>query len=134
MDIFPPEKRSEIMSRIKGKNTKVELLLRKKLFASGLRFRINDKRMTGRPDITFFKKKVAIFVDGDWWHGRNFSKEGHKYPEFWVKKISRNMMRDKDVTEKLTAEGWKVLRYWQKDVEKNPESAVTQIINVLGKL
>lgn len=133
-DIFSKEKRSEIMSGIRSKDTKAELLLRKALFAEGLRYRIHDKRVFGKPDIVFFNKKIAIFVDGDWWHGRNFEKENDKYPDFWKKKIMRNMERDLTVNDRLCKEGWIVFRFWQKDIEKKNCENILGIINKIKSL
>jgi DNA mismatch endonuclease (patch repair protein) len=74
----------------------------------------------GTPDIIFRRHKVLVFVDGDWWHGRNYEVESHKYTPFWQEKIKTNMLRDIRVNERLEADGWKVFRIWQKDLEKEP--------------
>lgn len=120
MDIFTPVKRSEIMRGIPNKNTKPELLMRRTLHALGLRYRLHDRKLPGTPDIIFRKNKVAVFVDGDWWHGRNYETESHKYSVTWQEKIKSNMNRDVWVTEQLESDGWKVFRVWQKDLEKEP--------------
>lgn len=120
MDIFSPEKRSEIMRKIKGKNTKPELLLRRHLYALGLRYRLNVKTVIGKPDIVFKKYKTVIFVDGDWWHGRHYERDSYKYTPFWRQKIKRNMERDLQVTKELKDSGYEVIRIWQKDLEKQP--------------
>jgi len=127
-DIFSKQKRSEIMSKIRSKDTQAELLLRKALFADGLRYRIHDKRVYGKPDIVFFKNKVAVFVDGDWWHGRNYESEKEKYPLFWQEKIFKNMERDRKANEKLHADGWKVFRFWQRDLEKRKSQNVQECV------
>ena len=113
-----PISRSENMSRIKNKNTSIELLLRKELWKRGLRYRVNDKSIFGKPDIVFKRKKIAIFCDSEFWHGKKFL-EGEipkSNTEFWVKKLTRNIRRDKEVNEKLKKDGWIVLRYWGKDI------------------
>jgi DNA mismatch endonuclease (patch repair protein) len=120
MDIFTPEKRSEIMRGIPNKNTKPELLMRKTLHALGLRYRLHDRKLPGTPDIIFRKNKVAVFVDGDWWHGRNYETDSNKYPPLWQEKIKANMIRDVKVNEQLESAGWKVFRVWQKDLQKEP--------------
>jgi DNA mismatch endonuclease (patch repair protein) len=120
MDIFTPEKRSEIMRGIPNKNTKPELLMRKTLHALGLRYRLHDRKLPGTPDIIFRKNKVAVFVDGDWWHGRNYETDSNKYPPLWQEKIKANMARDVKVNEQLESAGWKVFRVWQKDLQKEP--------------
>lgn len=114
-DIMTPEQRSRCMAAIKGKNTKPEILVRKFLFAKGMRFRINTK-LTGKPDIVLPKYKTVIFIDGCFWHGH----EGCKYfrlPStnvgFWRNKIETNAERDKKVTETLEGEGWRVIRIWE---------------------
>lgn len=127
MDIFNPEKRSEIMRKIGPKNSKAEVLFRKKLFALGLRYRLHAKELPGKPDIVFRPFKSIVFIDGDWWHGRNYKKEYSKYPEFWQKKIKGNIERDKKVTKELKSLGWKVFRFWQKDIEKEPDKYVNEV-------
>lgn len=131
-DIFSPEKRSEIMKKIRSKNTKAEILLRKELFKTGLRYRIHNKKIFGKPDIVFPKIKLAVFVDGDWWHGRNYKKEFKKYPLFWQEKIKTNMKRDRLVNKRLKKEGWYILRFWQKDVERNPKKYADEIIKEIN--
>lgn len=110
-----PEQRSRCMAAIKGKNTKPEILVRKFLFAKGLRFRINTK-LPGKPDIVLPKYKTVIFIDGCFWHGH----EGCKYfrlpstnVDFWRNKIETNVSRDKKVTATLEGEGWRVIRIWE---------------------
>ena len=127
MDVFTPVKRSEIMRNIPSKNTKPELLMRRTLFALGLRYRLHDKKLIGRPDIVFRKSKVVVFVDGDWWHGRYYDQNHKKYTPFWQKKIKTNMERDIKVNTILNAMGWKVFRIWQKDLEKEPVKYGRQI-------
>lgn len=120
MDIFTPGKRSQIMKRIPSKNSKPEVTLRKALFALGLRYRLHSNKLPGKPDIVFGSKKVAVFVDGDWWHGRHYEKEHKKYTSFWQQKIKKNMLRDQIVNNELKKMGWTVFRVWQKDMMKDP--------------
>lgn len=115
-DIFSKDKRSDIMSKISNKNTKPEILVRKYLFAKGFRFRINDKRFPGKPDILLPKYKTAIFVNGCFWHGH----EGCKYhvlpktnTEFWQNKIERNRKRDMEERQQLTSMGWHCITVWE---------------------
>lgn len=131
-DIFPAGKRSEIMSKIKATGSKTELLLRKSLFNIGIRYRVNGQKILGKPDIYIKKYKIAIFVDGDWWHGRNYENEYSKYPKFWRDKILNNMNRDKLVNRELKKDGWVVLRFWQKDVEKDVQRISTQIASIIN--
>lgn len=129
MDVHNPEQRSKNMAAIKSTATKDEVRLGKALWQSGLRYRKNTKTVFGKPDFTFKKYKVAIFVDSEFFHGKDW--ETKKRPEnnadFWLKKIGRNIERDKEVNEFLTANGWVVLRFWSKEVKKNLESCVAII-------
>ena len=114
-DIYSKRKRSEIMSKISGTETKPEILVRKYLFSKGFRFRKNDKRLPGRPDIVLPKYKTVIFIHGCFWHGHH-CKAG-KLPEtnkeFWGNKINSNIERDKKNQHKLEKLGWKIIIVWQ---------------------
>ncbi|WP_429910803.1 very short patch repair endonuclease [Glycocaulis sp.] len=116
MDIFDRQKRSEIMSRIRGKNTKPELRVRSCLHTAGLRYVLHDKRLPGRPDIVFPSRRIAIFVHGCFWHGHEGCKKA-KLPEtrsdFWQAKIESNRERDTRNREMLEALGWQVRTVWQ---------------------
>lgn len=121
--------RSENMQRIKSKNTKIEVMLRKELWKRGLRYRIAPKNVMGKPDIVFKSKKTAIFCDSEFWHGKDY-KEG-KVPksnrEFWIKKLERNIKRDEEVNRELRKRGWKVFRFWGKEIEKNLKKCADMI-------
>jgi len=121
-DIFNKKKRSEIMSKISGKETKPEILVRKHLFAKGFRYRKHVKDLPGKPDIVLPKYKTVIFVHGCFWHGHN-CKAG-KLPEtrkeFWEKKINDNIKRDQKNKSELEKLGWKVIVVWQCEL-KNKE-------------
>lgn len=131
-DIFTKEKRSEIMKRVKNKNTNIELILRRELIKLGLRYRIKNK-LFGKPDIVFPKQKVAIFCDGDFWHGKNYRNEGGRYKAFWKEKIQINMNRDKLVNKTLEEEGWRVIRFWKTEIIKNSKSCAEKIEKLLSK-
>ena len=110
------------MQSNKSKGTKPELLLAKAMWALGLRYRKNSGSIFGKPDFSFKKYKVAVFVDGEFWHGKDWEQrkaeiKGNR--EFWIAKIERNIRRDMEVTGRLKAEGWTVLRFWSNDVVKN---------------
>jgi DNA mismatch endonuclease (patch repair protein) len=134
-----PKSRDEIarnMSAIRSKENRTETALRKSLHANGLRYRKYVSGLIGRPDIIFPKEKVAVFVDGDYWHGRIVRERGisallsyytAKQQPYWVGKISRNVARDDKVTETLQSLGWLVLRFWEEDVRKDISTAVLQI-------
>ena len=134
MDRVSKETRSRIMSCIKGKDTKIEVRLATTLHRIGLRYRKNDKSVPGKPDICFKKKKVAIFVDGEFWHGHNWEERKKKLKtnrEFWINKIERNMQRDQEVNMKLEALGWTVLRFWGKEIEKCLDYCISRILSEL---
>jgi DNA mismatch endonuclease, patch repair protein len=118
-DIYDSEKRSEIMSRISGKETKPEIIVRKFLFSNGFRYRKNDKKLPGKPDIVLSKYKTVIFIHGCFWHGHS-CKSG-RLPEtrkqFWEEKIGTNKERDQRNRAILTEAGWKVLIVWQCDLK-----------------
>ena len=130
-DIFPKQKRSEIMSKISGKETKPEILVRKFLFANGFRFRKNDKRYPGKPDIVLPKYKTVIFVHGCFWHGHNCpaGKLPETRKEFWKEKINGNIERDKRNKIELEKQGWKVITIWQCEL-KNKEVRNETLINL----
>lgn len=137
MDKLTKEQRRKNMRANKGSGTKPELLLAKYLFARGHRYRKNDKTIFGKPDLTFKKIKLAIFVDGEFWHGKGWfdRKNDHKTnQEFWCKKIERNIERDNEVKEVLSNQGWRVLRFWSNDIEKNLLTCTLQIETVIRDL
>ena len=122
--------RSYTMSRIKSTDTKIELVFRRALWNSGIRYRKNYKGLPGKPDIAITKHKIAIFCDGEFWHGKdwNLKKERLKTRrEFWVGKIERNIERDNGNERQLTTLGWTILRFWGKDIEKNLELCVAEV-------
>ncbi len=110
------------MRRIKSKDTTIEILLRKELWKRGLRYQKNVKDIFGKPDIVFKGKKLAIFADSEFWHGKQLL-EGKYIPKtntkFWVNKITRNIERDKEVNKKLESESWTVLRFWGTAIRKD---------------
>ena len=137
MDKLTKEQRRKNMQANKSTGTKPELLLAKTLFARGHRYRKNNKTVFGKPDLTFKSIKLAIFVDGEFWHGKDWHerKNDHKTnQEFWNKKIERNIERDKEVNEELTKQGWTILRFWGKDIEKNLLYCVLKIESEIKNL
>ena len=122
MDKHTPEQRRKNMQAIRNKDSAIELALRKELWARGIRYRKNVKKIFGHPDIAFLSKKVAVFCDSEFWHGYDWDNSKDKINtrrEFWIPKIERNMQRDKEVTEKLESDGWTVIRFWGRDIEKH---------------
>ncbi len=126
--------RSELMAKIKGVNTKPELKLRKALWGMGFRYRKNVKKLPGAPDLVFYKFKLAIFVDGEFWHGYNWEEKRGKIKsnrDFWIPKIERNMQRDRQNRSKLENEGWVVLRFWEREIYKDFDNCIIKICSYL---
>jgi DNA mismatch endonuclease (patch repair protein) len=116
MDIFDQQKRSEVMSRVRGKHTKPELRVRSYLHYAGLRYVLHDKRLPGKPDLSFRSRRLAVFVHGCFWHGHEGCKRATvpaTRPEFWQAKIEGNKDRDRRDQEALEALGWRVRVLWQ---------------------
>lgn len=124
------KKTSFIMSKIPSSNTSIEKKLCKLLRAKGYKYRRNDKKILGKPDIVFKQQKLLIFCDSSFWHGKSFKAKVlkiRKNRKYWVEKIATNMKRDKKISRKLRAMNWSVLRFWDTDIEKNPEKVLTRI-------
>ena len=118
------------MSKIRGKNTKPELRFRKALYAAGYRYRIDYKKLIGKPDIVLKKYRTVIFIDGEYWHGRNWKERKPKIKtnrEFWVAKFERNIQRDKEVNAELRRLGYTVFRFWETEVKKELDSCLQKV-------
>jgi len=127
-DQFSPEKRSWIMSKVKAKDTTPEIKLRKELWRRGLRYRVGVKELPGKPDVVFPGAKVAVFVDGAFWHGKKLSLDRlDQMSGYWRQKIRRNMERDSQNNERLKMMGYLVLRFLERDVLKNTSELAEQI-------
>ena len=124
-DIFTPKKRSWVMSRIRSRDTKIEKKTAHLLRKNRLHYRRFPK-VFGSPDFAV-EKKVMVFCDGDFWHGYRYSEKKKPPKKFWRDKIERNMERDRKVTRRLRADGWSVVRLWEHDIEKRPESCIRKI-------
>lgn len=115
-DVFTKEKRSEVMRAVKGRDTRPEMALRKKLHALGFRYRLNVKDLPGKPDLVFPKHKTVVFVHGCFWHGHQ-CKRGNRQPkqnaDYWKEKIARNKARDKKNAKELEKLGWRVITVWE---------------------
>lgn len=136
MDKLTTEQRRKNMQAVRASGSKIETALAKALFAQDLRYRKNDRTVFGKPDLTFKKYKLAVFVDSEFWHGKDWEtrKFDHKSnQEFWLTKIKRNIERDNEVNEKLIAEGWKVLRFWGKDITKNLDKCINKIQKTINE-
>ena len=124
-DIFTPEKRSWVMSRIRSRDTKIEKKIASLLRKNRIHYRRFPK-VFGSPDFVV-EKKVLVFCDGDFWHGYRYEKKKKPPKKFWRDKIERNMERDRKVSRKLRADGWSVVRLWEHDIEMSPEKCVGKI-------
>ena len=125
-----PETR-ERMSKVRLKNGQAETVLAKQLWHLGYHYRKNDKRLPGSPDIAVLKYHIAIFVDGEFWHGKDWDTRRERLKrnrEYWIEKIEENMARDKRVDQRLLELGWQPLHFWEKDVLKNTDACVEAVI------
>jgi DNA mismatch endonuclease, patch repair protein len=131
-DVLTPTQRKYNMSRIRGKNTGPEIKLRKILWSQGKRgYRIHYN-IPGKPDIVFTKNKIAIFIDGCFWHKCPVCfQEPETRKEFWMKKICSNVDRDLKNTRQLQDDGWAVLRFWEHEIRKTPEDVIEKILQSL---
>lgn len=130
MDVLTKEQRQKNMRAIKSKGTKIEELLGKALWSKGFRYRKNNKDVFGKPDFTFKKYKIAVFCDSEYFHGKDWENQKHRIKtnkEFWHNKIESNIRRDKEVNEKLTKDGWKVIRFWGQEIKKNLDICIDKI-------
>ena len=117
-----PEQISYNMRQVKNKDSQIEIALRKELWSRGIRYRKNSSKVFGKPDLAFVGKKIAVFCDSEFWHGydwENRKNDIKSNKEFWISKIERNIARDEEVNDYLKSHGWKVLRFWGKDIKKN---------------
>lgn len=140
-DVKSEQDRSRNMSAIRSKDTKPEIVLRKRLWSKGYRYRKNVKELPGKPDIVISKYKICVFVDSEFFHGKDFESGYHSgkysslreqmehsnHPEFWLNKIQKNMQHDREVEAQLKGMGWKVLRFWSKDVLKHTDQCIKVI-------
>jgi len=127
-------KRSYTMSRIRGKDTSIEVSLRKALWKAGIRYRKNYSKLPGTPDIAITKHKIAIFCDGDFWHGKNWERTKGRIQsnrEYWIDKIERNIERDNEVNHKTCGNGWRVMRFWGKEINDDLSGCVADVLDAV---
>lgn len=132
MDVLTPEQRRKNMQHIKSKDTSIEIALRKALWKKGYRYRKNFKGLPGKPDIAITKYKIAIFCDGEFFHGKDWEVKkpklmNSKNSDYWISKIERNMERDHENEQKLLFMGWTVIRFWGKEILKNTDDCIKVI-------
>lgn len=134
-DTITPERRSEIMSHIRSKDTSIELMVRRYLFALGYRYRVNYKALPGKPDIVFTKKKIAIFIHGCYWHGHDcgsrYAHSSQSNKAYWGPKIQRTQQRDQEHIAKLEADGWRVIVLWECQVRLDFDRIMLTLLNEL---
>ena len=134
MDKLTPEQRSLTMSHIRSKDTKIERILRNALWHKGYRYRKNYKQLPGSPDIAITKYKIAIFCDSEFFHGYNWEIKKQKLgqnKEYWIKKIERNMARDRESDLKLIALGWTPMHFWGEDIIKHTSECIEAIADLI---
>jgi DNA mismatch endonuclease, patch repair protein len=132
-----PAVTARIMARVRSRDTEPEMLLRRELHRRGLRYRVHPRSLPGRPDLVFGRARVAVFVDGDFWHGGGWRERGfdafedqfagHRDPERWIAKISRNVARDTEVSAALGSLGWRVIRVWESAIRKDAVASADQV-------
>ena len=132
MDNLTPDQRKKNMQHIRSKDTEIELILRKALWSEGIRYRKHYDKLPGKPDIAITKYRIAIFCDGEFFHGKDWDKlqlklKNSNNSEYWIKKIRRNIERDMEVEREIRAEDWTVIRFWGKDIKSNTEDCIAVI-------
>ena len=132
MDNLKPDQRKKNMQHIRAKDTQIELILRKALWSEGIRYRKNYDKLPGKPDIAITKYRIAIFCDGEFFHGKDWDKlqlklKNSNNSEYWIKKIGRNIERDQEVEREIRAEDWTVIRFWGKDIKSNTDECIAVI-------
>lgn len=120
------------MQHIRAKDTQIELILRKALWSEGIRYRKNYDKLAGKPDIAITKYRIAIFCDGEFFHGKDWDKlqlklKNSNNSEYWIKKIGRNIERDQEIEREIRAEDWTVIRFWGKDIKSNTRECIAVI-------
>lgn len=131
-DIMSPETRSAVMARIKGKDTGPEKAMDGMLRRLRRRFESHARDLPGRPDFVFRRARVAIFVDGDFWHGWRFPAWRLKLSEKWEAKIEANRLRDRRNHARLRRAGWKVVRIWEHQLKRDPEACLQRVLDALA--
>ena len=132
MKLETTPQKSKNMKAVKSHDTKIEVTLRKALWHKGIRYRKNYKLYSCKPDIVITKHKIAIFCDGDFWHGKEDPDTVKTHKSFWTEKIRRNMERDLENTIELRDNGWTVLRFWESEIQSNLSDCINIILNTIN--
>ena len=137
MDVMTPAQRRRNMQLIRAQDTRAEVMLRKALWHQGLRYRKNWRALPGTPDIVLTRQRIAIFVDGDFWHARGHTEYPGEQVEnnsaFWQKKLAYNVEHDKIINDTLTCMGWLVLRFWESDIRHDLAGVVAEVMAYAGR-
>ena len=131
------EKRSYTMSRIRGRSTSIEVALQKALWHRGVRYRKNYTKVPGSPDIAIVRHRIAVFCDGEFWHGRDWEHKRDSFKrnrDFWVTKIEKNMARDQRRNQELAQLGWHVLRFWETEIKADVEACADAVVGLIREL
>lgn len=136
MDVLTSDQRRRSMQHNRSKDTSIEIILRKALWHKGYRYRKNYKKLPGSPDIAMTKQKIAIFCDGEFFHGKDWEVKKPKLrrgnnPDFWINKIERNMQRDRENEKALMKLGWTVIRFWGEDIKKDTDECIRVLEEVI---
>ena len=139
MDNLTPDQRKKNMQHIRSKDTEIELILRKALWREGIRYRKHYDKLPGKPDIAITKYRIAIFCDGEFFHGKDWEKlqlklRNSNNSEYWIKKINRNIERDQEIEREIRAEDWTVLRFWGKDIKCNTSECISVIKETIHEI
>lgn len=134
-DIISSDRRSKIMSHIKSKDTSIEMMVRRRLFALGYRYRVNYKALPGKPDIVFTKKKVVVFIHGCYWHGHDcgsrYAHTSKSNKNYWGLKIQRTQQRDQEHIRELESLGWKVIVLWECQIKDHFEQTIDNLMSII---
>lgn len=139
MDDLTPEQRRKNMKHIRSKDTKIEKVLRSALWKEGIRYRKNYRALPGKPDIAITKYRIAVFCDGEFFHGKDWDNglqeklANSNNASYWIEKIKRNIARDQEINNKLNELGWFVIRFWGKDILAHPDQCVEKIKRLINE-
>ena len=136
MTVCLKEQRRKNMQAVKSSGSKIETALAKGLWKAGIRYRKNNKTIFGKPDISIKTRKIAIFVDSEFWHGKDWEKRKYAFKSnqnFWINKIENNIRRDQQVNQHLNNNGWKVLRFWGEDITKDLNNCINIVAKAINK-
>lgn len=136
-DIMSPEQRSRVMGHIRNRDTSIEILLRKALWHKGIRYRKNYKKLPGSPDIAITKHKIAIFCDSEFFHGYHWETKKQRLGQnrdYWIRKIERNMARDRETDARLAAMGWIPMHFWGQEIQTRLPECVEAVEDLIFEL